>query len=416
MSGALTSTGRLTGLRRIGAAPAPGAAHGTHPVGRAGLGSGRAHARAPPRRLHLVHPHGSPTSCSSPSGTPRRPSLGVWGTTVDLVLDYPGHAARGRRHARPRHGRGHVGQEGPRAGCATSRGTCIHLYAYLGAGLALPHQLWTGGDFLGLPGSHRVLVGAVGAQRRRRPRLPCRAAALALLQRLAARGRRARRGPGRHDRDGRRPRRGADAGARRSVLPVALPRRPRLVAGQPVLALGRAGRCHAALHGGPRRRRVPAPGHPAAGHPRAGRGALRPPPRRRAHPAQGAAHGFRHRHHPAAGHAGGPRPGTRRRHGHPPGPLAPGGGARRRDRGARRRSGCPLPARRGSSGPWPGQLAARAGSPPHRRRRAARDRARHRRPRRLPLRRRRLDDRRRGPPPGLPVCPRDHVHLERFTS
>jgi predicted ferric reductase len=27
----------------------------------------------------------------------------------------------------------------------------LHLYAYLGAGLALPHQLWTGADFLGSP-------------------------------------------------------------------------------------------------------------------------------------------------------------------------------------------------------------------------------------------------------------------------
>src|SRR5262249_11897794 len=25
----------------------------------------------------------------------------------------------------------------------------LHLYAYLGAGLALPHQLWTGADFIG---------------------------------------------------------------------------------------------------------------------------------------------------------------------------------------------------------------------------------------------------------------------------
>ncbi len=27
----------------------------------------------------------------------------------------------------------------------------LHLYAYLGVGLALPHQLWTGGDFVGTP-------------------------------------------------------------------------------------------------------------------------------------------------------------------------------------------------------------------------------------------------------------------------
>ena len=44
----------------------------------------------------------------------------------------------------------------------------LHLYAYLGVGLALPHQLWTGADFLGSPGRQRLLVGAV--RRRRRPR------------------------------------------------------------------------------------------------------------------------------------------------------------------------------------------------------------------------------------------------------
>src|SRR6185312_2900715 len=29
----------------------------------------------------------------------------------------------------------------------------IHLYAYLGVGLALPHQLWTGQEFLTSPGA-----------------------------------------------------------------------------------------------------------------------------------------------------------------------------------------------------------------------------------------------------------------------
>jgi predicted ferric reductase len=44
----------------------------------------------------------------------------------------------------------------------------LHLYAYLGAGLALPHQLWTGADFLASPiataywwGLYAVAVGAV---------------------------------------------------------------------------------------------------------------------------------------------------------------------------------------------------------------------------------------------------------------
>ena len=76
--------------------------------------------------------------------------VGVWGTTVDLVIDYPGMllAVAGtlalvmvvvtsvkKARARLRYESWHL----------------IHLYAYLGAGLALPHPLWTGGDFLGSP-------------------------------------------------------------------------------------------------------------------------------------------------------------------------------------------------------------------------------------------------------------------------
>jgi DMSO/TMAO reductase YedYZ heme-binding membrane subunit len=30
-------------------------------------------------------------------------------------------------------------------------GHLLHLYAYLGVGLALPHQLWTGHDFQAAP-------------------------------------------------------------------------------------------------------------------------------------------------------------------------------------------------------------------------------------------------------------------------
>ena len=48
----------------------------------------------------------------------------------------------------------------------------LHLYAYLGAGLALPHQLWTGADFIGSPLStaywwtlYAVSAGAVVAYR-----------------------------------------------------------------------------------------------------------------------------------------------------------------------------------------------------------------------------------------------------------
>ncbi len=77
-------------------------------------------------------------------------ALGLWGTIVDLVVDYPGMllAVAGtaalvmvvvtsvkKARRRLRYESWHL----------------IHLYGYLGAGLALPHQLWTGADFLSSP-------------------------------------------------------------------------------------------------------------------------------------------------------------------------------------------------------------------------------------------------------------------------
>jgi ferredoxin-NADP reductase/DMSO/TMAO reductase YedYZ heme-binding membrane subunit len=74
-------------------------------------------------------------------------TLGLWGTIVDFVLNYPGMllAVAGtvalclvvvtsvrRARRRLRYESWHL----------------IHLYGYLGAGLALPHQLWTGQEFL----------------------------------------------------------------------------------------------------------------------------------------------------------------------------------------------------------------------------------------------------------------------------
>lgn len=92
---------------------------------------------------------------------------GVWGTLVDFTLNYPGmllavagtlalimvvvtslRAARRRMRYESWH--------------------LLHLYAYLGAGLALPHQLWTGRDFLASPVAtifwwslYAIAVGAV---------------------------------------------------------------------------------------------------------------------------------------------------------------------------------------------------------------------------------------------------------------
>jgi DMSO/TMAO reductase YedYZ heme-binding membrane subunit len=75
---------------------------------------------------------------------------GLWATIVDLVVNYPGMllavagtvalvgvivtSVRAAR-ARLRYESWHL----------------LHLYAYLGLGLALPHQLWTGKDFLTSP-------------------------------------------------------------------------------------------------------------------------------------------------------------------------------------------------------------------------------------------------------------------------
>ncbi len=94
-------------------------------------------------------------------------AAGLWGTTVDLVLNYPGMllAVSGtlalvmvvvtsvrRARTRLRYESWHL----------------LHLYAYLGVGLALPHQLWTGTDFVGdLPatvfwwGLYGLAVGCV---------------------------------------------------------------------------------------------------------------------------------------------------------------------------------------------------------------------------------------------------------------
>ena len=74
----------------------------------------------------------------------------IWSTIVDLTLNYPGML---------------LGVAGFAALCmvvATSYRAArrrlryeswhlIHLYAYVGTGLALPHQLWTGQDFLASP-------------------------------------------------------------------------------------------------------------------------------------------------------------------------------------------------------------------------------------------------------------------------
>jgi hypothetical protein len=113
----------------------------------------------------------------------------------------------------------------------------LHLYAYLGAGLALPHQLWTGQDFKANVAATVFWWGLYAF------------ALVAVLApsppgRLGGRGRVADRDVGRDDRASPRP----PAGPRRPVLPVALPRRSGMDARQPLLPLGRARRALAPDH------------------------------------------------------------------------------------------------------------------------------------------------------------------------
>ncbi|KYH43441.1 hypothetical protein AZH51_16955 [Branchiibius sp. NY16-3462-2] len=129
----------------------------------------------------------------------------LWSTAVDLTLNYPSmllavagtvalclvvftsvRAARRRLRYESWH--------------------LIHLYGYLGAGLVLPHQLWTGQNFLTSPVATVFWWGLWGLT-----------AALFLMIRIASplwRSRRANRWP---------------------VLPVALPHPSGLDAGDPVL-------------------------------------------------------------------------------------------------------------------------------------------------------------------------------------
>ena len=68
----------------------------------------------------------------------------------------------------------------PGAGCATSRGTCCTCTRTSGVGLALPHQLWTGTDFIGSTASHGCTGGRCTRCRAGRgPGVPDRPAGLA---------------------------------------------------------------------------------------------------------------------------------------------------------------------------------------------------------------------------------------------
>ena len=125
----------------------------------------------------------------------------------------------------------------------------IHLYAYLGMALGFAHQLVVGTDFLSDPiaetywvGLYLVTVVAIVVFRVGQP------VQLFLRHRLRV-DRVVAEGPGRRVRLRDRPSAGRAGGAGRAVLPVAVPRRRRLVARPPVLPVRRAERPTSALDG-----------------------------------------------------------------------------------------------------------------------------------------------------------------------
>ena len=134
--------------RSGGLLPVAGAGHPDGPSARsrARVRSGPSGAAAPHRRFHLVH---------FDAGARGADLLGVrrwtsrWDRLVVLEPDLhlPGHAPGRRRHRLPVDGRAHE-CAGARRRLRYEGWHLLHLYAYLGVGLALPHQLWTGQQFL----------------------------------------------------------------------------------------------------------------------------------------------------------------------------------------------------------------------------------------------------------------------------
>ncbi len=146
MAGFLTSTGRLTGLVASGLLLVQVILMARVPWVEQAWGQdelARTHRLVGFTSFNLLVAHIVLITLGYAASTP----LGVWGTTWDFVVNYPGMllAVAGtvalvmvvvtsvkRARRRLRYESWHL----------------IHLYGYLGAGLALPHQLWTGADFL----------------------------------------------------------------------------------------------------------------------------------------------------------------------------------------------------------------------------------------------------------------------------
>jgi predicted ferric reductase len=146
MAGFLTSTGRLTGLVASALLLVQVLLMARVPWVEQAWGQdelARTHRLVGFTSFTLLLAHIVLITLGYAAGTAR----GVWGTAWDLVVDYPGmllalagtaalvmvvvtSVKKARR--RLRYESWHL----------------IHLYGYLGAGLALPHQLWTGAEFL----------------------------------------------------------------------------------------------------------------------------------------------------------------------------------------------------------------------------------------------------------------------------
>ena len=187
----------------------------------------------------------------------------------------------------------------------------LHLYAYLGVGLALPHQLWTGQQFLGSTAktlfwwtawalaAAAVLVWRVGQPLLLNLRHRVRVSS------VVDEGDGHLVGLPHRPPDGRAPGRG------RPVLHLALPVRSGLDPREPVLALRGTGRAQPADHGPGRRRRERRDPRAPARHPRDRGRSVRPAQRPPPNPSQGRADRRRGRHHAPARAGRGPLVRTR---------------------------------------------------------------------------------------------------------
>jgi predicted ferric reductase len=147
VSGALHSLGRLTALLSSVLLLIQVVLLARVPFLERGFGQDaivRSHRLAGFASFHLLVAH----LVLSTLGYAASTQLGIWGTVVDFVVNYPGMllAVAGTVAltmvvvTSVRRARAHLRYE---------TWHLLHLYAYLGVGLALPHQLWTGQDFVG---------------------------------------------------------------------------------------------------------------------------------------------------------------------------------------------------------------------------------------------------------------------------